>query len=71
MPRTYEQMPELPAVIDDPMVQEFMSHFYATSNHSSDHEGFADIFAADGEYGMNDRIAKGRDGNLLLSPSVP
>ncbi|KAL8924490.1 MAG: hypothetical protein Q9172_002655 [Xanthocarpia lactea] len=60
MPRQFHKMPELPDTIDDPKVREFMSHFYATSNDGSDHEGFADMFTDDGEYSMNDRSAKGR-----------
>lgn len=58
-------MPALPDTIDDPKVQELMSHYFATSNHDSDHEGFADMFTADGEYSMNDRKAKGRQGSTI------
>ena len=63
MPRKFHKMPELPDTIDDPKVQELLSHYFATSNHDSDHEGFADMFTADGEYSMNDRRAKGRQGS--------
>ena len=58
-------MAALPDTIDDPKVQELMSHYFATSNHDSDHEGFADMFTADGEYSMNDRKAKGRQGSKI------
>lgn len=61
-------MPALPDAIDDPKVQELMSHYFATSNHDADHEGFADMFTADGEYSMNDRKAKGREGKPFLRP---
>ncbi|KAL8751170.1 MAG: hypothetical protein Q9199_006603 [Rusavskia elegans] len=61
MPRKFHKMPALPDAIDDPKVQELMSHYFATSNHDADHEGFADMFTADGEYSMNDRKAKGRE----------
>ncbi|KAI4093439.1 MAG: hypothetical protein LQ344_002852 [Seirophora lacunosa] len=61
MPRKFHKMPALPEAIDDPKVQELMSHYFATSNHDSDHEGFADMFTPDGEYSMNDRKAKGRE----------
>ncbi|KAL8748326.1 MAG: hypothetical protein Q9184_007390 [Pyrenodesmia sp. 2 TL-2023] len=64
MPRKFHKMPGLPDVINDPKIQELLSHYYATSNHDSDHEGFADMFTADGEYSMNDRKAKGREAPL-------
>ena len=58
-------MPALPDTIDDPKVQELMSHYFATSNHDSDHEVFAEMFTADGEYSMNDRKAKGGQGSTI------
>ncbi|KAL8846525.1 MAG: hypothetical protein Q9221_008401 [Calogaya cf. arnoldii] len=68
MPRKYHKMPDLPEAIDDPKIQELMSHYFATSNHDSDHEGFADMFTADGEYSMNDRKAKGREAPQISHP---
>lgn len=65
MPREFHKMPALPDTIDDPKVQELMSHYFATSNHDSDHEGFVEMFTADGEYSMNDRKAKGRQGSTI------
>ena len=65
MPREFHKMPALPDTIDDLKVQELMSHYFATSNHGSDHEGFADMFTTDGEYWMNDRKAKGRQGSKI------
>ena len=65
MSREFHKMPALPDTINDPKVQELMSHYFATSNHDSDHEGFADMFTADGEYSMNDCKAKGRQGSTI------
>lgn len=62
MSRSFDKMCDLPTVVDDPKVQEFMEHYYAISNDGSDPEGFADIFTKDGEYSINDKISTGRDG---------
>lgn len=66
MPRSFPKMPPLPDAIDDPKVKEFMSHYYAMSNDDTDHGGFADMFTRDGEYSMNARKAKGREGMYIL-----
>ena len=62
MARKFDRMPDLPATVDDAKVEEFMEHYYALSNDSTDHQGFADMFVEDGEYSMNDKITKGREG---------
>ncbi|KAG7007843.1 snare complex subunit [Physcia stellaris] len=45
-------MCDLPTVVDDPKVREFMEHYYAISNDGSDPEGFADIFTKDEIIGL-------------------
>lgn len=62
MSRSFDKMCELPTVIDDPKVREFMEHYYAISNDGSAPEGFADIFIEGGEYSINDQKCMGRDG---------
>ena len=60
-------MPDLPQTIENPQIEEFLEHYYATSNESSDHDLFAEMFASDGEYAFNSQVAKGHDGMMLHS----
>lgn len=71
MSRSFDRMCDLPTVVDDPKVREFMEHYYAISNDGADPEGFADIFTKDGKYSINDKISTGRDGMYTAAALFP
>lgn len=57
------RIPDLPKVIDDIRVKDFLTRFYDLSNDPIPHEEFADLFTADGEYSMNHKKSQ-RQGRL-------
>ena len=60
------RIPDLPLVIDDARVKDFLTHYYEVSNDPNTHDEYTDLFIDDGEFSMNAKKAKGKDGELKL-----
>ena len=65
-PSTESRIPDLPAVIDDPRVKAFLQHHYNVSNDPDTHDEYTDLFTKDGEFSMNGKKAKGKDGTQFF-----
>ena len=48
--------------ITDPQVKQFLERYYEASNNAEGHDDYTDLFTADGEFSMNGKKAKGKDG---------
>lgn len=59
------KLPTLPDSITNPAVRDLLEKYYERSNSSSEHEEFANLFTANGEYAMNGKASKGRDSTFL------
>ena len=52
----------VPDTIKDKSIHDYLHKFYEASNDPKVHDEFADLFTEDGEYIMNSKKAKGRQG---------
>lgn len=57
-------LPDLPNSVTDPQIKPFLEHYYEISNHAPSHDEYAALFTQDGEFAMNEKKAKGREGTL-------
>lgn len=69
-------LPNLPNTITDPAVKKFIEKYYAVSEDKDVHDDYADLFATDGEFSINDKKAEGTKCKLssflsLLPYSLP
>ena len=55
----------IPNTITDQAVRDFLHRYYEVSNENETHEDFADLFTEDGEYIMNDKKTKGKEGVFI------
>ena len=52
--------------ITDPQVKQFLERYYEASNNAEGHDDYTEFFAKDGEFAMNGKKAKGKDGKTGL-----
>ena len=62
------RIPDLPQVIDDPRVKEFLELYYKISNDLDAHDEYTNLFIPDGEFSLNEKKAKGKEGEHLQAP---
>ena len=60
-----DRIPDLPKAIDDPKVKDFLAQYYKVSNDPEAHDEYTDLFIANGEFSMNAKKAKGKEGWLV------